>query len=198
MSELVPWLGSIALFAALMSGTPGPNNMMLTASGIRFGFHRTIPHILGIQAGVICQIGLVAAGLGVLAAEPRVQLALKVLGTLYLLWLAWHFWRQAELSDASLGDPIGFWRAAAFQFVNPKAWVMSLTLIAGFVVPGENYLQQVLLAVLIFTLIGTPSCAVWAAFGAALRRWLSNPRTLTVVNRALAILTALTCILFWL
>lgn len=192
-------LTALVLYAFVMTITPGPNNLMLTSSGLIFGLGRTWPHILGIPFGVAVQLAAVGAGLGaVFALEPRIQLVLKVTGTLYLLWLAAKLWRAAEVGDASLSKPVSFFQAAAFQFVNPKAWLIAVTVIAVFVTPGESYGVQIALASAAFAIVGIPCLAVWAAFGAGLRQVLHDPAKLLLINRILAALAALTAGLFWL
>jgi len=192
-------LAALAIYAFVMSITPGPNNLMLTTSGLIFGMARTWPHILGIPFGVAVQLSAVGAGLGaVFAIEPRLQVALKLVGTLYLLWLAAKLWRAAELRDASMAAPISFFQAAAFQFVNPKAWLIAVTVIAAFVAPGEGYVGRLALVCLVFAVVGIPCMSVWAAFGAGLRKVLRDPRKLLMVNRTMAGLAALTAGLFWL
>lgn len=195
----ITMLGSLALYWAIMSVTPGPNNILLASSGLRFGIRRTWPQLIGIQFGVMVQLGAVAAGLGaVFATQAWLQLALKVFGTLYLLWLAWHFWQAAEMGDQSLAKPLGFIGAAGFQFVNPKAWLGSLAAVAAFATPGTGYWTAILWIVLFVILVGTPAGLVWVLFGAALRAWLGVGHRTIVINRCFAVLTALTAILFWL
>lgn len=194
-----PSLSALAMYAFVMSITPGPNNLMLTTSGLAFGLTRTWPHILGIPCGVAIQLAAVGAGLGaIFALEPRIQIGLKLMGTLYLLWLAFKLWRAAAPSDAPMAKPIGFLQAAAFQFVNPKAWLIAVTAVAAFVGPGEGYVVRIVLVGAVFTLVGLPCMAVWAAFGAGLRQWLSSPGKLLVVNRTMAALAAITAGQFWL
>ncbi|RAH96096.1 LysE family translocator [Acuticoccus sediminis] len=191
-------LAALALYTVVMSITPGPNNVMLTTSGLAFGMRRTWPHLLGIPFGVTVQLVTVGTGLGaVFAFEPRIQLGLKLVGTLYLLWLAGKLWRAAELRDAPLARPIGFGEAAVFQFVNPKAWLIAVTVVASFLAPGEGYTVRLALVCAVFTVVGLPCMAVWAAFGAGLRKMLRDPEKLRFLNRAMAALAALTAGLFW-
>ena len=129
MSEtIVASLAPLALYAFVTSITPGPNNLMLASSGLTFGFRRTVPHIVGILGGCFVLIAVTGLGLGaVFQAEPRLQLALKIAGAGYLLYLAWKFWRAGELKDKGEGRPLTLANAAIFQFVNPKALVMAIT-----------------------------------------------------------------------
>ncbi|MDF1749287.1 MAG: LysE family translocator [Alphaproteobacteria bacterium] len=192
-------LTTLALYAFIMSITPGPNNVMLTNSGLIFGMTRTWPHILGIPFGVSVQLIAVGAGLGALfEVEPRIQLILKVVGTVYLLWLAYKLWRAAELQDNTVSKPITFLQAAAFQFVNPKAWLIAVTVIAAFVTPGDGYSLRIAMVCGVFTVVGTPCMSLWAAFGASLRQIMHNPRKLLFINRTMSTLAAVTAGLFWL
>lgn len=185
-------------YVCVMSITPGPNNVMLMSSGLLFGFRRTCPHMLGIPLGMIAQLWLVGAGLGVLfAMEPGLQLALKAAGSLYLLWLAARLWRAAEMEEARASRPITLLQAVAFQFVNPKAWLAAATAIAAFTPPGGGYLSHLLVICLVFVAVGLPCIAIWAGFGAALKPWLRRPGVALRINRAMAALTGLTIILFW-
>eukprot|EP01032_Pedospumella_encystans_P037887 gene37887-42912_t len=123
---------ALVLFALATSITPGPNNMMLFASGVNFGFRRTIPHMLGIGAGFLSLLIGVGLGLGaVLHAYPPAFIALKVAGGLYLLWIAWKIGSSRSMGEGEAkGRPMTFLGAAAFQWVNPKAWVMAVTAMA--------------------------------------------------------------------
>jgi threonine/homoserine/homoserine lactone efflux protein len=192
-------LAALALYTFVMCITPGPNNLMLTTSGLIFGMARTCPHILGIAFGAATQLIAVGAGLGaVFAVEPRLQIGLKLIGSLYLLWLAGKLWRAAELRGAALAAPVTFFQAAAFQFVNPKAWLIAVTVIAAFVSPGDGYALRIALVCAVFAIVGTPCLAVWAAFGAGLRRILHDPAKLLIINRTMAALSAITAGMFWL
>ncbi|MFD2112559.1 LysE family translocator [Thiorhodococcus fuscus] len=191
-------LVALIVYAFVMSITPGPNNVMLMSSGLIFGLGRTWPHLLGIPAGVMVQLWVTGAGLGgVFALEPRLQVVLKVLGSVYLLWLARRLWRAAELEEAEAGRPIGFMQALVFQFVNPKAWLISVTVISTFLSAGEGYALRLCVISLVFVAVGLPCMLVWAAFGAGLRPWLSDRIVARRINRAMATLAALTVLLFW-
>src|SRR5262249_2063697 len=127
MLDPVPY----ATYYFVMSITPGPNNVMLTASGANFGFRRTLPHMFGISAGCAVQLIAVGAGLGALFSHwPVLQTVLQWAGAAYLLWLGWKLIGSGEIREGHAAQPVTFLQAAAFQFVNPKAWVMSLSAVA--------------------------------------------------------------------
>ncbi|MEN3149338.1 LysE family translocator [Neorhizobium sp. IRAMC:178] len=180
---------ALVLFALTTSITPGPNNMMLFASGVNFGFVRTIPHMLGIGAGFLSLLIAVGLGLGALLhSVPVVYTALKFAGGAYLLWVAWKIGTSRSLSDGRTGaQPMTFIGAAVFQWVNPKAWVMAVTAMATYTDP-EYYLPTVMLVGLAFAAVNLPSVSTWAGFGSALREWLSVPARLKWFNITMALL----------
>jgi threonine/homoserine/homoserine lactone efflux protein len=182
-------LFALVLFAFATSITPGPNNMMLFASGVNFGFRRTIPHMLGIGAGFLSLLLGVGLGLGaLLSAYPPAFIALKVAGGLYLLWIAWKIGSSRSMGkEDAKARPMTFLGAAAFQWVNPKAWVMAVTAMATYTNP-EYYLPTVMLVGLAFAAVNVPSVSTWAGFGSALREWLSVPARLKWFNITMALL----------
>jgi len=189
-------LGALALYSFATSATPGPNNLMLASSGLTFGFRRTVSSLLGIEFGFIAMILLVAAGLGsVLIAVPALHWVLKVFGAGYLLWLAYQLWRAGEMREREHARPIGFWRGALFQAVNPKAWMIVVGALGAFASPGPQFWAGVLLVAGAFVLIGLPCLGAWALFGASIRRFLKTPGALVAFNRVMAGLTALTAAL---
>ena len=184
---------ALVVFAAVMSATPGPNNMMLLASGVNFGFRRTIPHMLGISAGVAALLLAIGFGLHeILSRWPAVFVVIKYAGVAYLLWLAWRIAFSGPLQDgegAAKARPMSFLEAAAFQWVNPKAWVMAVGAMGAYTVP-EAYALTVAIVAGVFALVCGPATGAWTLFGVALRRWLADPR----VNRAFNMAMALTLI----
>lgn len=180
-------------FAFVSSVTPGPNNMMLLASGVNFGFRRTVPHMLGIGFGFASLLLGVGFGLGaLLAAFPGLHLALKIAGGAYLLYLAWRIATSRTLAEAGgTSRPMSFAQAAAFQWINPKAWVMAVTAMAIYTSP-EAPVLSVLLVAAAFALVNLPSVSVWAGFGTALRGWLSDPVRLRRFNLVMGLLLAAT------
>jgi len=180
---------ALVLFAFTTSITPGPNNMMLFASGVNFGFTRTIPHMLGIGVGFFTLLLAVGFGLGALLhTVPLVYTVLKFAGGAYLVWIAWKIGTSRSLSDGKTGaQPMTFLAAAAFQWVNPKAWVMAVTAMATYTNP-DYYFFTVLMVGFAFALVNVPSVSTWAGFGSALREWLSVPVRLKWFNITMAVL----------
>ncbi|WP_068242326.1 LysE family translocator [Tritonibacter horizontis] len=181
-------LAALALFAFVSSITPGPNNLMLMASGANFGFRRTIPHMLGVALGFVFMVLMVGAGLvQVFDAFPVTYTVLKAGSVIYLLYLAW---KIAHATPARPGDDIGtpmtFLQAAAFQWVNPKAWAMALTAISAYT--PDHRLWSILLVGAIFGAINLPSVGSWTVLGQQMARFLTSPRRLTVFNWTMAAL----------
>ena len=180
---------SLILFAFTTSITPGPNNMMLLASGVNFGMRKTVPHMVGIELGFASLLIAVGLGLGALFKSfPTLYFILKVAGGLYLLWIAWSIGMSRSLGDGkSSGKPMSLLSAAAFQWVNPKAWVMAVSSMAAFADP-TNLTFSVLVVSITFVVLALPCQGGWAAFGALLRDWLSHPARLKWFNITMAVL----------
>ncbi|PWE33272.1 hypothetical protein DDZ14_05655 [Maritimibacter sp. 55A14] len=178
----------LAAYAFVTSVTPGPNNLMLMASGANFGLRRTLPHLLGVSLGFVIMASALGAGLGPLfTGAPVLRNALKALALCYMLWLAWKI-ATATPPDpgAPPGRPLSFLQAAAFQWVNPKAWAMALTALAAYA-PGGGA-GGVLAVAAVFGAVNLPSVTLWAGAGQGLARWLSTPRRLRRFNLAMAAL----------
>lgn len=196
--EALAFLGPAALYMITMTITPGPNNVMLTASGANYGFLRTLPHIFGILGGCFLLFAGIALGLGLLFERyPAIQLSLRVLGSAYLLYLAWRIATAPppDLRARGEGKPLSFWQAAAFQFANPKAWVMGLALMAGFLPESGDTLTNALLLAGFAELVALPCIALWAGFGMAIGQWLDTPRAWQIFNWIMGALTA-ACVVF--
>lgn len=180
---------AFVLFAFATAGTPGPNNMMLLASGANFGFRRTILHILGISAGLGVMVVAMGWGLsGVFRTFPILHEILKWLGAAYMLWLAWKIATATGINDKSAtGQPMTFLEAAAFQWLNPKAWAMALGAATTYTPEGSGSLTVLVLAGT-FMLVGAPCSAAWAGFGQGLRRFLDRPAILRAFNVTMAVL----------
>jgi len=177
-------------FVVVATCTPGPNNFMVMASGANWGLARTMPHIVGIALGF--PVMIVAVGLGmeaVFEAVPQLDDILKWVAFAYLLYLAW---RVANAGKPRLaregGRPLGLIGAAAFQWVNPKAWALVLGAMALFVTPTGDHFAEVGLVALLFGVVCIPNGVVWALFGTAIARFLENDRHRRVFNVAMAVL----------
>lgn len=200
MDSLLPSLVPLALFAFVSSVTPGPNNIMLTSSGIRFGFVRTMPHIFGIVFGFTVLLVICAAGIGsLIIAVPAMHVALQILGSGYLVYLAWQmrsmvFNREVE-SDAR---PMSFIGAALFQFANPKAWVMGITGASAFLPPVQPIALAILLFCLVFSLINLPCLSMWAGTGAVLRHYLTQRKWQLLFCGVMIVLTLYSALAIWL
>ena len=131
---------ALATYYFIMFVTPGPNNAMLTASGMKFGFIKTLPHLIGIPSGHIIQISLVCLGLGSLFLQfPNIQFYLKILCFFYLIYLSWTILGSLSLTKKESGRPLKLYEAALFQFINPKAWTIALTVVSAFFPTEENF-----------------------------------------------------------
>lgn len=181
----------LATFALVTSITPGPNNLMLMASGANFGFRRTVPHMLGVALGFVFMAFLMGVGLAqVFAMWPATHDVLTILSLGYLLWLAWRIANAAPPKDGEpAGRPFTFLQAAAFQWVNPKAWAMALTAVTLYA-PGTGAVAMLAVAA-VFGAINLPAVSSWTILGQQLKRILTNRRRLTVFNRTMAVLLVL-------
>jgi threonine/homoserine/homoserine lactone efflux protein len=177
------------LFALVTSITPGPNNTMLLASGVNFGFRRTLPHLFGISAGVVLLMLSVGFGLGeAFTRFPVLYTALEIASVAYLLYLAWKIGTSGEVKLRK-GErrPMKFFEALAFQWVNPKAWMMVLTA-ATTIHVSERFGNNVMLMALLFYVVGFPCICLWAGFGTAMREVLADPKRLRLFNLGMALL----------
>ena len=196
MSVGLEWVAAMAMFAFVTSVTPGPNNMMLLASGVNFGVRRTLPHWLGVSLGHFVMLLLVGAGLErILNAYPFVYQVMKVLGFAYLVYLAWGVARSGALErngDEST-QPISFMGAAAFQWVNPKAWIMSIGYFSNYM-PTDASLTFVVLTCLMFSAINFPSVGLWVWLGAKLEHFLQQETKRKIFNGTMAVLLVVSMI----
>lgn len=191
----------LASFAFVTCATPGPNNVLLTNSGIRFGFKRTLPHIVGIQLGVALQLALCALGLGVsLMQIPGLSDAIRLAGTGYLLYLSWQLHKTAipeQESSAAQGRPFTIIQGMLFQFINPKAWVITLTAGTLFLPQLESRALSILLLCSTFCLVGGPSSGSWALVGATVKRYLTRTRWRRIFNGLMVMLTLYSAMTLW-
>jgi threonine/homoserine/homoserine lactone efflux protein len=181
---------ALVLFACVMAFTPGPNNVLLAASGVNFGFMRTMPHMLGVTIGFDVLLISGAVGVGLLfAAFPALHTVLKVCGAAYMLWLAWKVANahQSGGEGQAAATPFTFMQAAAFQWINPKAIIAVVGAVAIYVRPAYVWIDfPIMLAVMTAATIG--AVATWTGFGVALRKLLRDPARARVFNISMALL----------
>ena len=200
-------LFAMTTFAFVTSVTPGPNNMMLLHSGARFGFNRTIPHMIGIASGfcvmiLLCCIGVATMVLG----YPATDWVLKIVGSLYMLWLAIKLWKNGAVpADGNLPDaqnknaaqPMTLMQAALFQYVNPKAWMMALTLPAVYLPKSGSLWVNTLIACVLCAVINLVSVSVWARGGELLQRVLHKPHYAQIANVMTVLMTVYGALSVW-
>jgi threonine/homoserine/homoserine lactone efflux protein len=185
------------IFSAVAAGTPGPSNALLTATGANVGVVRGLPALVGVAAGMGLMMFAVAFGLGsVILDNPTLLTALKWCGAAVLLWLAWKIATSGHPSSAAGAKPIGFFGAAAFQWVNPKSWLICASAAATFLDRGAGgALGQSAAFALTFVLAALPCCLPWLAFGAVVQRYLRSERAVRVFNGAMGALLAASVVL---
>jgi threonine/homoserine/homoserine lactone efflux protein len=184
---------AFATYSFVMSITPGPNNVMLTASGANFGFRRTVPHILGVTFGFSVVLLAVCAGLDVIFTRwPDLQTVLRWAGAAYLVYLGWRILRSGEAKAGHTPKPLTLVEAAAFQFLNPKAWVMTLTAAAMFLPRELSFVTACTYMVAVMAIINLPCITVWALFGSSLRGILARPSGRVTFNAVMAVALAVT------
>lgn len=188
-SDLSLWL-SMAGFAVATSITPGPNNTMLLASGVNFGFRATLPHALGISLGGLVLWVVVGLGLGQLFLQwPLVQDAMRVMGLIYVVYLAYRTWTSSGSphAKAQAAKPLSPWSAAAFQWVNPKVWFMVLGYFGSFM-PHSPSTTEVLLASIWFSLFNFPCISLWAYVGERMQIYIADLKYRRMFNASMALL----------
>lgn len=194
---------SLLMFTTAATITPGPNNLMVTASGAAFGFRRTVPHIMGIAVGFAVLVTVVAAGLGVVFERwPVIHQVLQLVGASYLLFLAWKIWCAGRIQLQSTGDdsearPLTFWQAAAFQWVNPKAWTMAITALSAFTLPPPLHIWSAAAVVAMYFLVSFPAIGLWTLLGQEMVRVLKSDRARLWFNTTLAGLTVASVVLIF-
>ncbi|PCJ51126.1 MAG: lysine transporter LysE [Gammaproteobacteria bacterium] len=189
---------SLALFIFTLTATitPGPNNIMIMTSGLNFGIKKSLPHLFGICLGFPLMVVLVGLGFSVVFEQyPLFHQVIKILGILYLLYLSWRI-ATSPINELDQGKakPLSFIQAAAFQWVNPKAWVMASGAVAAFTSATSDMTWQVLYIALSFLLVAFPSVGMWLVFGQSLKRLLRNPLHQRLFNISMAILLVLSMV----
>lgn len=183
-------LSAFILFAFVAAITPGPNNTMVLTSGVNFGVMRTVPHILGIAFGFAFMVIAIGCGLGEVFKEfPVLYTVIRFAGAAYLLYLAWKIAgsRSIGKSNSSHSKPIGLFSAMAFQWVNPKSWMMAISAVSAYTT-RTHYFSNVFDIAIIFLVVVIPCCYLWTVFGSKLRQYLTNAKRLRIFNISMAIL----------
>lgn len=182
----------LLMFSTVAAFTPGPNNLMALASGANWGYRRTLPHILGVCVGFLIMLLLVGAGLGSLfKAIPTAYIILKFAALAYLLFLAWKIASSKGIGESKKTDkPITFLGSAAFQWINPKAWIAAITVVASFTIP-ESYWPSLLIGGCANLILAFSAVSTWALFGTIVKSWLSAPIRLRIFNWSMAALLVL-------
>ncbi len=184
---------ALSIFYFTMFFTPGPNNAMLTASGMKFGFVRTLPHLIGIPLGHIFQIGMTCFGLANLfLIYPQVQFMMKILCFVYLVYLGWKMIGSFSILRKETGRPLKFYEASLFQFINPKAWSIAVAVASGFFPTEENVIIGIAFVTITAAIICFPTISLWALFGSGLRKFITNIKIKKIIEYLLAILLVLT------
>ena len=195
MIDLNLFIGLVT-FYFVMYVTPGPNNAMVLTSGVKFGFSKTIPHMSGITIGHVCQIVVVCLGLGkIFQMFPNIQNALKIICSLYLLYLGYKIIGSFSKIKEDGSRPLKFYEASLFQLVNPKAWTISTMVASGFLPNDEKLIISILFISITALIICPLSISVWAAFGTGIRNLVKNNKKKAIVEYFLAILLLITAIM---
>jgi len=186
---------ALIIYYFIMFATPGPNNAMLTASGIKFGYVKTLPHLIGIPLGHFFQITLVSYGLGnVFLKFPSLHFYMKIFCFIYLVYLSWKMMGSFSVIKKESGRPLKLHEASLFQFINPKAWTVAITAVAGFFPLEESFFKATMFLALTAPFICFPSISLWALFGSTLRMFVNNPKTKKIIEYILALLLILTAL----
>lgn len=183
---------SFMIYSFVTSVTPGPNNIMLAASGVNFGFKRSIPHILGIGFGFGFMVSIVGLGVGTLLSSNIILYELlKVLGIGYLLYLAYQIYQAGSVNtELNQVKPLSFIQAAMFQWVNPKAWVMAMGAVTTYLAANSEFYWYLIIG-LVYGIIGIPSTGVWAFLGEKLQKYIHDDKKIKTFNTVMAILLVL-------
>lgn len=180
------------LFAFVAAITPGPSNIILASTGANVGIVRGLPSLFGVVLGMGFMMFVVAFGIGSAVIDhPTLLMGLKWVGGAFLLWLAWKIASSGRSHISETRDVIGFWKAAAFQWVNPKSWLACASAVGTYLsAKGDGPLIQSLLFGLLFIAASLPCCSVWLGFGASVQRFLNTDRAVRIFNVTMGALLA--------
>lgn len=187
---------ALVVFAAIAAYTPGPNNTILMASGINYGFRQTLPMIFGVGLGFPLMIACVGLGLGkIFEIFPQIYTAMKYAGAAYMLWLAYKIAmaKPATGEDGPQSKPLTFLQGMAFQWINPKGWIIAVTVLSAYTLASDYYFG-VAAVVATFVVMGFTSATTWALFGVILKEVMGNPKWFRVINYGLATLLVLSLV----
>jgi len=179
---------ALIIFAFIAAYTPGPNNAVLLATGVNFGFRAAIPMILGVAIGFPFLILCVGLGLGrIFDVYPFLLTVIKVIGSIYMVWLAWKIAtaRPSENDSIVSSKPLNFIQGCGFQWVNPKAWIMGAYSLSAFTLPMQ-FKTGLFIVVGVYLFMGLTSAVTWAAFGVALKNLMNDPKWFRIINTGLA------------
>ena len=181
----------LMIFTLTAASTPGPNNMLLSANGAHFGFRASMPFVFGIRLGILLLVVLLSLGLGALFVNyPVAQQVLKVICIAYMLYLAMKIAFSSPVTKQGKdAQPLSFWHGVVFQFINPKAWMTSLTCLSAFTLVGEAYFYSVFMVIFAWSITGFIGSLFWICCGVAMQRLLKTPRHWQVFNITLALAT---------
>lgn len=181
---------SILIFAISSTVTPGPNNIMILTSGLNYGVKNSIPHLLGISFGFPVMIIVIGFGFSIIFEKyPLFNEVIKILGVVYLLYLAWLIASSSPVSlEGKKSKPLNFFQAALFQWVNPKAWVVATGAVSAYTSVSSDIFAQVIFIALAFLIVAIPSLSVWLIFGVGIKQYLKSPRHQKIFNLSMALL----------
>lgn len=195
MNVTAQQLSAFLLLATVMSVTPGPNNLMVLFSSVRFGARKTLGHISGASAGSALMLLLVGLGLHeIFTSFPYIQVAMKYSGAAYILYLSWKILGSTgEVKSADTSQPMGFIGAASFQLINPKSWIMASVAIST-CLPSVFSFEDIALYTVLFAAVSFPCVGIWAWFGAMIKHYLTDARLVRRFNQSCAGLLALSAL----
>ena len=183
------------VLATAMSFTPGPNTTMAAAMGANWGLKPAMRFVWGVPIGWGALLLLCASGVGALVmAAPALKGAIKAVGIVYLVWLAYKLSRSGQLAETQNGHLLGFWQAVGLQFVNVKAWLLALAIVAGWIVGFQDALARLAIVLPVMLFYAFASNFLYASVGAMLRSWLAQGQRLLWFNRAMALILVLTAV----
>ncbi|MEX0603064.1 MAG: LysE family translocator [Marinobacter sp.] len=193
-TEYFTWILAISSFAFIMTFTPGPNNIMLATSGANFGIRRSMPHVWGVAFGFPAMLLVVATGMGYILDYPVLRLALRIIGIVYIFYLAYVMATMSQLSKQGVKTPLTFLQAALFQWVNPKAWAQAVGASSAYLSIHFDKTLQIIAMAAVFLPIGVASSYIWAIFGSKIARLLNNKIKLRTFNICMALALLVTVI----